>query len=305
VLSQAVATSQGNAKLKINKASYGVPNGQPDQQIDVTAKLAGMVKNGALAVRADNALAGKDPLDGTVKTLSVEYTLADKPMKKSVPENSMLQIPDNVLLNGHPPAELRGDGSLEVWERGEYTITMASGKNMAVRVPLVAQPIEITNPWDVRFPPNLGAPEAIKLDKLIPLNEHADTGVKHFSGMATYTTTANIPADVLGKGKKLYLQLGAVKNLAQVSVNGQNLGTLWKPPFRVDITHAVYPGPNQIEVKVTNLWPNRLIGDAGLPAEQRVTWTAFDAYKKDSPLLPSGLIGPVQLVPTVVAPLHK
>jgi hypothetical protein len=110
---------------------------------------------------------------------------------------------------------------------------------------------------------------------------------------------------VLGKGKKLYLELGAVRNLAEVRVNGQDLGILWKPPFRVDVTRAVHTGPNHLEVKVTNLWPNRLIGDAGLPAEQRVTWTAFDAYKKDSPLLPSGLIGPVRLVPTVLAPFRK
>jgi hypothetical protein len=305
VLSQAVVTPQVNAKLDIKKAVYGVPDGKPDQQIDLTSKLAEMVKNGTLNVQVSNTLAGKDPLYGTTKTLSVEYTLDGKAMKKSVPENSMLRIPDNVLLNGHPAAVLRGDGSLEVWERGEYTITTASGKKIGVRVPLVAQPVEITNSWHVRFPPNLGAPDAITLDKLIPLNEHADPGVKHFSGTATYTTAVNIPAAVLGERKRLYLELGAVKNLAEVTVNGQNLGIVWKPPFRVDITRAIHAGSNQVEVKVTNLWPNRLIGDAGLPVEQRVTWTAFDAYKKDSPLLPSGLIGPVRLVPTVVAPLQK
>jgi hypothetical protein len=174
VLAQAVATPPGSAKLQIKKAMYGVPNGKPDEQMDVTTKLAGMVKNGTLTVPASNALAGKDPLYGTTKTLSVEYTLDDKPMKKSVPENAMLQIPDNVLLDGHPAAELSGDASLEVWERGDYTITTASGKKMPLRVPQLAQPMEITGPWHVRFPPNLGAPEAIELDKLIPLNEHAD-----------------------------------------------------------------------------------------------------------------------------------
>lgn len=306
VLAQAVVvTPQQHAKVEITKAIYGVPDGKPEQQIDVTSQLANLVKNGSLTVQAGNALAGKDPLYGTVKTLNVEYTLDGKPMTKSVPENSVLRIPDEVLLDGHPAAELRGDASLEVWERGDYTITTANGKQMTIRVPVVTQPIEITSPWDVRFPPKLGAPDSITLEHLMPLNKHADPGVKYFSGTATYTTMVNISADVLGQGKKLYLELGAVKNLAQVSVNGKDLGILWKPPFRVDVTHAVHAGPNEIGVRVTNLWPNRLIGDAGLPVEQRATWTAFDAYKKDSPLLPSGLIGPVRLVPTVLAPLRK
>jgi hypothetical protein len=283
-----------------------VPDGKLDQQVDVTAKLVAMVKNDSLVVHANNALAGRDPLYGQVKSLSVEYTLDGKPMRKSVPENSTFQIPDTQLFNGHPAAELRGDGtSLEVWKRGEYSITAASGKTMLARIPVIAQPIELANPWEVRFPPKLGAPEAITLDKLIPLDEHADTGVKHFSGTATYTTTINVSAELLSKGKKLYLELGVVKNLAAVSVNGQSLGVLWKPPFRIDVTQALRAGENHIEVKVTNLWPNRLIGDAALPAQQRVTWTAFDTYKPDAPLLPSGLIGPVRLIPTVVVPLQK
>jgi hypothetical protein len=303
VLLQATASPQDRPKLEIRKATYGVPDGKPEQQIDLTDKIAAMVKDGALAVRAGNDLAGSDPAKNVPKKLAVEYTIDGKAMSKAVAENVMLQLPDDVVLSAHPAAELKSPAMLQVWERGEYTITTAGGRTMSARVTDLPRPVEVAGMWEVRFPPNLGAPESIQLNKLIPLNEHADEGVKHFSGTATYTRAFDVSGEMLGAGRRVYLDLGLVKNLAEVTVNGKNLATLWKPPFRVDITDAVWPGTNQLDVKVTNLWPNRLIGDAGLPPEQRVTWTAFDAYKKDSPLLPSGLIGPVKLVPTAVVEL--
>jgi hypothetical protein len=295
--------ADGNPKLEITKAVYGVPNGTPDQQVDVTNKLAAMIRGGRLSVQATNTLAGRDPLYLTPKTLIVEYTLDGKSITKSVPENGMLQIPENMVFSGHPAVELH-DGSIEIAEPGEYTIMSSRGKQQTAHVSDLHKPIELADPWKVQFPPGLGAPASITMEKLIPLNEHTEPGVKFFSGTATYTTTVNVSPDLLAAGQKLYLELGVVKNLAQVSVNGRDLGILWKPPFRIDITSAARAGANDVQVKVTNLWPNRLIGDAALPPQQRVTWTAFDdAYKPDSPLLPSGLLGPVRLLPTVVQSL--
>lgn len=80
-------------------------------------------------------------------------------------------------------------------------------------------------------------------------------------------------------------------------LNGHDLGILWKPPFRVEVTAALRPGHNKLEVRVTNLWPNRLIGDAALPENQRFTWTTFQPYQSNDPLLESGLIGPVKILP--------
>jgi hypothetical protein len=100
---------------------------------------------------------------------------------------------------------------------------------------------------------------------------------------------------MLSSGKEIVLDLGVVKDFAEVLVNGKDLGVLWKPPFRIDVTGAVQPGKNTLEIKVTNLWPNRLIGDAGLPETERVTWVNWNPYKPDSPLLDSGLLGPVKL----------
>ena len=88
------------------------------------------------------------------------------------------------------------------------------------------------------------------------------------------------------------MDLGDVKDLAEVSLNGRQLGVLWKHPFVVDVTDAIQVGENQLEVKVTNLWPNRIIGDKQ-PGAQRIAYATFDPYKADSPLLPSGLLGPV------------
>ncbi len=94
----------------------------------------------------------------------------------------------------------------------------------------------------------------------------------------------------------LWLDLGNLRELAEVRLNGQPLGILWMPPFRVEVTRATKPGANRLEVEVVNFWPNRLIGDASLPAEQRLTRTNIRKLTADTPLLESGLLGPVQLL---------
>jgi hypothetical protein len=154
----------------------------------------------------------------------------------------------------------------------------------------------VTGPWDVTFQPNRGAPERIGLDSLASWSESSDRGVKYFSGTATYTRTLDAPAEWFRTGAQLWLDLGDVKNLAEVSVNGQPLGILWKTPFRVDVTSALKPGANALQIKVTDLWVNRLIGDRQPDAAKTYTYTAQQFYRADSPLLPSGLLGPVQLV---------
>ena len=102
-------------------------------------------------------------------------------------------------------------------------------------------------------------------EKLISWPDSKDKGIKYFSGTATYRKTINIPAERFGENRSLLLDLGSVKEIAEVRLNGQDLGILWKAPFRVDITKAAKPGDNELEVRVTNLWPNRLIGDEQYP----------------------------------------
>ena len=153
--------------------------------------------------------------------------------------------------------------------------------------------------WDVAFQPDRGAPAKIRLDSLSSWSDNSDDGVKYFSGAGTYTKTIQAPAGWFKTGAKLWLDLGDVKNIAELSVNGRPLGILWKTPFRVDVTSALKPGANTLEIKVTNLWVNRLIGDQQPNVTKKYTYTAQQFYRADSLLLSSGLLGPVQFIRSV------
>jgi hypothetical protein len=176
--------------------------------------------------------------------------------------------------------------------------------------------------WDVSFPPGLGAPASARFEHLMDLSRHADAGISHFSGTMTYRTVFTRSKMPDAEGQKLILDLGEVAHLAEVIVNGHNLGVLWKQPFRVDLSSALKPGANELEIRVTNLWANRVIGDAKKMGALGVTfdkrngaiskwpdWVPQDAPPTDSPvsfvtwrhwqgnepLPPSGLLGPVTL----------
>lgn len=148
--------------------------------------------------------------------------------------------------------------------------------------------------WKIGFQPDRGAPESITINKLGSWSDSSDPGVKYFSGTGTYTTRFDASARWIAKGAQVWIDLGDVKNLAEVSVNGKSLGIVWHAPYRVNVTSALKPGANDLEVKVTNAWVNRLIGDEQ-PGATRYTFADFKPYKADSPLLPSGLLGPVRL----------
>lgn len=149
--------------------------------------------------------------------------------------------------------------------------------------------------WQVSFPANLGAPAQARFDTLHSWTEHADPGIKYFSGTATYTHTLKIRPEWLRSSARVWLDLGQVKNVAEVLVNGRSMGVLWKAPFTLDIADALTTGDNRLEIKVSNLWPNRLIGDKQ-PGARKIAFATFDPFKADSPLLPSGLLGPVTLL---------
>jgi hypothetical protein len=183
---------------------------------------------------------------------------------------------------------------LIAWEPGTYTLVTASGKKKDVVVQTAA-PLAVNGAWAVRFGKQRGAPETITLDALGSWTDQADEGVKYFSGTATYVKDVEIPEALIGADHPLVLHLGTVKNLARVRLNGQDLGVLWKAPFEVDVSGAARAGANHLEIEVTNLWPNRLIGDARVAENKRVTWTTYNPYKADSPLLASGLLGPVTI----------
>ena len=154
---------------------------------------------------------------------------------------------------------------------------------------------ELNGNWNVSFQPNRGAPEMVAFDRLTSWSDNSIDGVKYFSGTATYSKAIQIPEGALAEGGHYWLDLGDVRDVADVAVNGKYLGILWKTPFKVDVTGVLRPGSNQITIAVTNLWVNRLIGDQQFWAVKKYTFTDFAPYKADSPLLPSGLLGPVRV----------
>ena len=149
--------------------------------------------------------------------------------------------------------------------------------------------------WRVSFQPGRGAPLSVTLDKLASWSVNPEKGVKYFSGTGTYAKTIQAPAQWFKPGAKLWIDLGDVKNLAEVTVNGRSLGIVWHAPYRVDASSVLKTGTNEIAIKVTNAWVNRLIGDQQPDATMKYTFTIVKPYKADSPLLPSGLLGPVRI----------
>ncbi len=156
---------------------------------------------------------------------------------------------------------------------------------------------ELSSPWTVHFDPKWGGPESAQFDQLVSWTARSEPGIKYYSGTATYEKTFDLPdAALRTPHSTLWLDLGNVRELAEVKVNGQSCGITWTPPFRVDVTDAVKPGENKLEIEVVNFWPNRIIGDASLPPDQRLTRTNIRNLKAGTALMESGLIGPVRLL---------
>lgn len=197
-----------------------------------------------------------------------------------------------------PALELERRGGKLVaraYEAGEYELKDETGKTARVQV---AEPpsLDIDGPWAVRFDSRWGGPEKpVLFDALSSWTDSEVDGIRYYSGAATYVKEFEAPAELL-QGKRVELDLGNVLELAEVTLNGKRLGVVWIAPYRLDVTGALESGRNRLEVKVVNLWPNRLIGDAALPAEKRLTRTNVRKFTPEIPLRPSGLLGPVRLV---------
>jgi hypothetical protein len=229
--------------------------------------------------------------------------------------------------------------ALMIKENGQYVLHNNKGETTAFTISNINPPVSINGPWQVTFPPGLGAPSSIQLSTLISLHKHADAGVQYFSGTATYITHWNMPALPVA-GKHILLDLGRVEVIAEVIVNDRNLGIIWTRPYQVDITTALQKGNNRLVIKVTNLWPNRLIGDEQYPdvdkyapgaytsgheslvggyieqlpdwyikgepkpSGNRIGFATWKHFIKNAPLLESGLIGPVTLQEVIHKPVH-
>jgi hypothetical protein len=185
---------------------------------------------------------------------------------------------------------------------GTYSVTLSDGREANVTIPAAASQL-LTTGWTLNFPPNWGAPTHVDVPTLKSWTEFHDPGIRYFSGTAMYRTSVHIDGNQLAPGRELWLDLGTVYEVARIRVNGTALMPLWKEPYSARIDTFLHPGDNTLEVEVTNLWPNRLIGDAQPGVKHHYTWTNIKTYTSSSPLLTSGMLGPVTLKPVYVLPL--
>jgi hypothetical protein len=272
--------------------------------------MQALVNGGEVDFQIGKLTAGGDPAYGVVKTLVVEYTADGQPFTISGQEPDSIHI-GTPISNVSRAVQLRSDkdGKLSIIaaEPGKYELKMADGKSRLAEISAVPAPVEIVSAWDVSFPPKWGAPAKITLDKLASLSESTNAGVKYFSGTVTYAKTFDWKPAAETKNQKteIWLDLGEVQVIAQVKLNGHDLGTLWQPPFRVNVTDALQDGPNALEIRVANLWRNRMIGDAALPQAERFTWSSSAQFSPDTPLPKSGLIGPVTAHTVEIIPLSQ
>ena len=319
--------------IEITAALYGdIPqnlDALPKQVVvDVTAKLAAMVRDGSLSVNVGNSLVDKDPCVNVPKQLRVEYTLDGVPGALTVDEQQHLALPSGAWKS-IPPTPIIQAENLVSFAKERHTFTKPDATTLTLATELPPPPVNLTGPWQVAFQAKRGAPATATLDRLVPLNEHPDPAIRYFSGTAAWKTTFQIPESALANLKSsTYLDLGRVCVIAEVKLNGHDLGILWHDPFRIDVTRHLQAGSNTLEVAVTNLWVNRLIGDEQLPADvewngkplaqwpewlvnhqprpsmDRITFTTWHHWQKDDALKPSGLIGPVLLRYAGVYPLR-
>jgi hypothetical protein len=194
---------------------------------------------------------------------------------------------------------------VRAWANGDFAAATAAGAPARMAAVDVPAPIEIAGPWTVAFEPNRGAPESAVFETLTDWTAHADPAIRHFAGKGTYRIAFEV--DAARAALPARLQLGSLCAIAQVRLNGRDLGVVWTAPWTVDVAGALKAGRNELEIDVVSLWMNRLIGDAALPPEKRITKTnvtleqgkrtvrVYQGFGSEDPLMPAGLLGPVRL----------
>ncbi len=318
-----VAAAEARPQLTILRALYTDPDDRT-RSIDLTRALNERIRDHRLSVVVNNSIAG-DPAPLTPKILDVEYVVGSTTGRLTVHENAILRlppVPEAKLRQWMPPVTVEGTQSgrcrVTAWQPGRVTVKFSErgrSEEWVASEGIRVQPVE--GRWTVRFQPGRGAPESIQMDRLISWTEHADPGVRYFSGTASYVIRFRLERAPDPAQQRAWLNLGDVRFFAEPILNGRSLGVLWVAPFRVDVTDVLREGENELEIRITNTWVNRLIGDEFLPEDRdwtvhgpikswpqwvlegrpspsgRITFTTWHHWTKEDPLVPSGLLGPV------------
>jgi len=187
---------------------------------------------------------------------------------------------------------------------GTYRTTSSTGQTSTFTVPQQQTTAPAFTHWTLSFPAGWGAPSSIPVQSFQSWTASHNPGVRYFSGSATYHATLQIPSTLIIPQHQLWLNLGDLREIATVAVNGVPVQTMWRPPFVVRIDPQLHAGDNTVDIEVSNLWPNRLIGDLQPTATIHYTHTNVRAYTRNSPLLPSGILEPITLKLVSVQPLR-
>jgi len=227
-----------------------------------------------------------------IEKIEAKFRIEGKSAEIWHPETGMIEQVSYDIADGYTtvPLNLAPNDAVFVVFRNK-----AKGMSRVVAQPVEKELATVNGPWTLSFQPDRGAPAQVTMETLTAWNKNPDPGIKYFSGIGTYTNKINVPAEWLNDGKQIWLDLGSVKNLAETFINGKSLGIAWKTPFRVNITEALKEGENTLEIKVVNLWVNRLVGDQQPGIDKKYTYTTMPFYRANSPLQPSGLLGPVKI----------
>ncbi|AWI09668.1 glycosyl hydrolase [Ereboglobus luteus] len=251
---------------------------------------------------------------GKVAGFSVHDTTFDA---KKIASDARAQTPspecDNSESKQKSPrlyVTTKGKMGAEFFTPGKVEIKKTDGQTRSLAAEKIPAPKTLAGPWTVTFDAKWGAPAGPqRFDTLTSWTESKEPGIKHYSGVATYVKEITLDKNETAAGQRVYLEIDQVCEVAQVTVNGKLAGTLWRPPYRLDITDAVRPGKNTLQIAVANTWVNRCLHDATLPESERLTWANtmdvhFPDPKKTKPAnsihwahgpLPSGLIGTAKL----------
>jgi hypothetical protein len=245
-----------------------------------------------------------------VETTATFRTIAGKPQLWDAMTGTIKQLPEYTVTGQLTSVPLKLDAYQSYFVVfAKSNLQAATTKNFAANKVVKA----LDGPWQVSFDPKWGGPKTIKFDALTDWTLRPEDGIKYYSGTAVYHKEFDLPKNVVASGKNLYIDLGEVNNMARVKLNGKDLGIVWTAPWRVEISGAILQKHNKLEIEVINLWPNRLIGDERIPEadptengkwpewllkgqprnSKRYTFSSFRFYDKNSPLLKSGLVGPV------------
>ncbi len=307
--------------IKILNAKYGPP-GDEKRTVDPKEKLQRLFDCGENDFPVARLAYPVDPAPMVLKTLTFDYELNGKRETWSGNDGAVISFETETTIPvAVPVRDAAGKPCVDFNESGNYELTFASGKKRTETFSL-PEPLNLDTDWGVSFPG-----KTVKFDKLISWSDAAEDGIKFFSGTATYTKTFTVPENLRQNGLRLVLDLGKAEMIAQVELNGKDLGVLWKTEKSVDVTEFLQSGDNRLKISVTNSWPNRLIGDAALPPSDernangtlkswpqwlldgksdpngRTTFCMWNLWKKDDALVPSGLIGPVRLIPVKRVPV--